>query len=117
MDWYIYKLKLLILLGIAINLKKSFFYFSKQTDPGWDVIEVTSLEENWYKISMIMITLITMIILIIVIIKINIKQTDPGRDVIEVASLEDGTRRRLIAEDQVILIISMMREAWPYQNT
>ena len=64
-----------------------------------------------------MITLITMIILIIVIIKINIKQTDPGRDVIEVASLEDGTRRRLIAEDQVILIISMMREAWRYQNT
>ena len=30
------------------------------------------------------------------------KQTDPGRDVIEVASLEDGTRRRLIAEDQVV---------------
>ena len=53
-----------------------------------------------YKISMIMMTLIN-----------NDhsyhqnkckKQTDPGRDVIEVASLEDGTRRRLIAEDQVV---------------
>ena len=33
---------------------------------------------------------------------INLKQTDPGRDLIEVASLEDGTRRRLLAEDQVL---------------
>ena len=30
------------------------------------------------------------------------EQTDPGRDLIEVASLEDGTRRRLLGEDQVI---------------
>ena len=39
---------------------------------------------------------------------INLKQTDPGRDLIEVASLEDGTRRRLLAEDQVTMMVMMM---------
>ena len=33
--------------------------------------------------------------------QINIDHSDPGRDVIEVASLEDGTRRRLLGEEQV----------------
>ena len=36
------------------------------------------------------------------------KQTDPGRDLIEVASLEDGTRRRLLAEDQVTMMTIIM---------
>ena len=41
-------------------------------------------------------------ILVVIIVNIVIaKQTDPGRDLIEVASLEDGTRRRLLREDQV----------------
>ena len=39
---------------------------------------------------------------------INLKQTDPGRDLIEVASLEDGTRRRLLAEDQVTMMTIIM---------
>ena len=40
---------------------------------------------------------------------INLKQTDPGRDLIEVASLEDGTRRRLLAEDQVTMMTIIMK--------